>query len=453
MAEKYRFIDLFAGLGGFHLALASLGHECVFASEIKSDLRDLYARNFPDTNIQGDITLINARKGIPPHDILCAGFPCQPFSQAGKRMGFEDEDDRGNLFYFISDILFAHRPKFIILENVSNLMGHDSGNTWKVIESTLRELNYDVKATILSPHQFGLSQHRKRVFIVGINKKYGNLNGFEFGVPDKNAQLRCDVRKVVIEDDTEIIKLKPDTRHQLDVWEEFVQLLVQHNQPLPTFPIWAMEFGATYDYETTAPAHQTVKNIIGKRGILGRPIIGSTLDECLSQLPVYARTNKDKEFPLWKKRYISQNREFYRVNKRWLDSWLEKIKDFDNSHMKFEWNCGIEAKPTLFDKVIQFRASGIRVKLPTFIPALNLVGTQIPILPWVKLPESEVHDGEPQFGRYLSVKEGLTLQGMTGLELEGLTTSRKWEALGNAVNATLVKRIAKQLFNYYEGNR
>ena len=147
--QQYTFIDLFAGLGGFHLALQQLGCKCVFASEIKDDLRKLYALNFPETPIYGDITKINP-EDIPPHDIVCAGFPCQPFSQAGKREGFNDTKQRGMLFDYICAIVAEHRPKYLLLENVQNLKNHDNGNTWKVIQEKLAALNYDVKAEILS---------------------------------------------------------------------------------------------------------------------------------------------------------------------------------------------------------------------------------------------------------------------------------------------------------------
>ena len=103
---RMKFIDLFAGLGGFHLALESLGHECVFASELQADLQKLYSENFPETPIFGDITKISVND-IPAHDILCGGFPCQPFSQAGKRLGFTE--DRGNLFNNIMEILEYHK--------------------------------------------------------------------------------------------------------------------------------------------------------------------------------------------------------------------------------------------------------------------------------------------------------------------------------------------------------
>ena len=127
---KLKFIDLFAGLGGFHLALEKLGCECVFASEIQPELQSLYERNF-GMKCSGDINEIDITKDIPDHDILCAGFPCQPFSQAGKQQGFDDQKRRGNLFYKIWEILECKKPEFVFLENVPNLKSHDNKNTYK----------------------------------------------------------------------------------------------------------------------------------------------------------------------------------------------------------------------------------------------------------------------------------------------------------------------------------
>ena len=445
--KKYTFIDLFAGLGGFHFALSELGYECVFASELRDDLRKLYNINFPGTRIEGDIMKI-APKDIPHHDILCAGFPCQPFSQAGKRQGFNDEKDRGNLFYRICDIIDEHHPKYVFLENVSNLKGHDNGNTWATIKRMLEERNYDVQERILSPHQFGtIPQHRRRIYIVCKNREYGDLSYFKF--PEPNRRITCDINKIIVESDPDYIPLKKETREQLDLWQEFIDLTIAHGQKIPRFPIWAMEFGANYDFKNMAPAFQDISELKGKQGHLGCKINGATMEDCLAQLPVYARTDKSKVFPVWKIRYIEQNREFYKKNKEWLDEWIKKIKHLENSHIKFEWNCGNDATPTLEDKIIQFRASGIRVKLPTFSPALNLVGTQIPILPWVKLPKETLKPGEPDKGRYLTRWEAAKLQGMKKLKFGddnfALTLTRSYEALGNAINVTVVKHIAKNL--------
>lgn len=440
--KTYTFIDLFAGLGGFHLALQQLRHKCVFASELKEDLRTLYALNFPETPIWGDITQINPAQ-IPSHDILCGGFPCQPFSQAGKRQGFNDEKDRGNLFTYICDIIKYHKPKYVFLENVANLKGHDNGNTWNVIYDRLHnELGYDVQETILSPHQFGIPQHRKRIYIVGVREDLGGLGEFKFPEP---TYTPCDIHDIIDETDTDYIPLKEDTRRHIEIWSEFVRLAAENNCTLPGFPIWAMEFGADYDYQEIPPCHQKAKQLKGKRGKLGRVITGKSHKQMMEQLPIYAQDKRKEgeQFQDWKIRYIRENRDFYEANRRWIDIWINNIQDLQNSHMKFEWNCGKKASMTLDDKIIQFRASGIRVKLPSFSPALNLVGTQIPIFPWVRVPGSELR------GRYMTVKEAARIQKMENLCFESenfhMSPTRCFEALGNAVNVDVVRRIAEKL--------
>lgn len=296
--EPLKFIDLFAGLGGFHFALEDLGCECVFASELKEDLRQLYSINFPGIKIEGDITKIKPQE-IPKHDILCAGFPCQPFSQAGKRQGFNDEKDRGNLFSYICRILEHHYPRYVLLENVSNLMGHDEGNTWRTIKSKLEELRYNVAdPEILSPHQFGIPQHRRRIYIVCENKDFDTLKNFTF--PKVTKKFNCDIKKIIDESNTDYQKLKTETRQQLDVWQEFIDLCISHKQGIPSFPIWAMEFGANYDYREIAPAFQSVSRLRGKKGKFGNYITGDTVDQCLMGLPTYAHTKKVECFPIGK---------------------------------------------------------------------------------------------------------------------------------------------------------
>lgn len=447
VSKKYNFtfIDLFAGLGGFHLALKSLGGKCVFASELKEDLRKLYQINFPGTPIFGDITKIEP-SDIPSHDMICGGFPCQPFSQAGKRLGFNDKAGRGNLFYFIRNIIEYHKPKFILLENVQNLESHDNGNTWNFIETSLKQLGYQIDKKILSPHQFGIPQHRKRIYIVGVREDVGGLKKFKF--PEATNET-CDIKSIINEQDADVVKLRPASREYLSVWQEFIDLTIAHGEEIPRFPIWAMEFGASYDYEEKAPYLQGVERLNGKRGHLGKVIRGKSLDECLSMLPVYAQSTSSEQFPDWKIRYIAKNREFYERNKDWLKEWMKKVSTFENSFLKLEWNCGNEYSTKLLDKIIQFRASGIRVKSPTFAPALNLCGTQIPIFPWVRLPNEILEPGEPRQGRYMTLREAAAIQGMQKIELlangEGLTLNRSYEALGNAVNVDLMRKVAKNL--------
>lgn len=437
------------------MALTNLGHECVFASELREDLRRLYAINYPEmqgqtetgiNKIEGDITAVRPQD-IPAHDILCAGFPCQPFSQAGKRQGFNDEKDRGNLFYIICSIIDEHRPRYVFLENVANLKGHDNGNTWKRIKEELEKRRYKVAdPEILSPHQFGIPQHRRRIYIVCENEDYGQLDGFVF---PEAQEVECNINDILDFDEIHYQHLKADTRHQLDVWREFLELCTAHNVSVPTFPIWAMEFGATYDYEDgNTPNCCSLADLRNARGVLGDPIIGRTRKACLACIPPYSRGDVD-EFPVWKKKYIQLNRDFYNANQEWLAPWKERIRDFAPSHQKMEWNCG-DVPAILDDKIIQFRASGIRVKLPTFSPALNLVGTQVPILPWIELPE-ESRQGDETTGRYMTVHEASRLQGMQDLHFADdyfrLPISRCYEALGNAVNVTIVKLIAERMIN------
>ncbi len=172
-SKKPTFIDLFAGIGGFHLAFHNAGAKCVFASEFDRSARLTYKTNFekiePDLfssgNFMGDITEVD-KNSIPDFDILCAGFPCQPFSQAGHKRGFEDI--RGSLFFEIAKIIEIKRPKAILLENVRHLYNHDGGKTFKRIREVLTdELGYKIDHQIVKASDHGLPQHRPRLFIVG----------------------------------------------------------------------------------------------------------------------------------------------------------------------------------------------------------------------------------------------------------------------------------------------
>ncbi|MDA0781193.1 MAG: DNA cytosine methyltransferase [Rickettsiales bacterium] len=184
MKKKYKFIDLFAGIGGFHYAFHELGAECVFASEIAPHARKTYEHNlkvispklFKSSKFNDDILKIaynDIDKEIPDFDILCAGFPCQPFSQAGFKRGFKEEkDSRGNMFFKIRDIIKVKKPKAIFLENVRHLLKHDNGQTFAIIKNIIdKELKYDFHYEIVKASDFGLPQHRPRLFMVGFRKE------------------------------------------------------------------------------------------------------------------------------------------------------------------------------------------------------------------------------------------------------------------------------------------
>lgn len=177
---SFTFIDLFAGIGGIRIPFQELGGECVFSSEWDKFSQKTYRVNFGETP-SGDITKIES-KDIPDFDILLGGFPCQPFSQAGLHKGFEDT--RGTLFFEIERILQEKRPKAFLLENVKQLKGHDNGRTFRVIMQHLASLNYHADARVLRAVDFGVPQIRERIYIVGFDENYYNINdNYEFPFP------------------------------------------------------------------------------------------------------------------------------------------------------------------------------------------------------------------------------------------------------------------------------
>ncbi len=190
---KFTFIDLFAGIGGFRIAMQNLGGNCVFSSEIDKYAKKTYETNFGEVPF-GDITKIK-ENDVPEHDILCAGFPCQAFSIAGKRKGFKDET-RGTLFFDIARIIEAKKPKAFFLENVKGLINHDKGRTLKTILKVLREdLNYFVPdPKIMNAKDFGVPQNRERIFIVGFRKDLG-VNEFEYPAPLKKKVKFADIKE------------------------------------------------------------------------------------------------------------------------------------------------------------------------------------------------------------------------------------------------------------------
>lgn len=195
---KFNFIDLFAGIGGFRIAMENLGGKCVFSSEIDVNCQKTYQANFGEIPF-GDIKMID-EKNIPDHEILCAGFPCQAFSVAGRKEGFGDT--RGTLFFDVARIIKEKTPKAFFLENVKGLVGHDKGKTLEIILNILRnELGYFVTTKIINAKNFGVAQNRERIFIVGFHPST-KISSFDFPNPIN--------KKVVFEDiqEEEIVNAK-----------------------------------------------------------------------------------------------------------------------------------------------------------------------------------------------------------------------------------------------------
>lgn len=426
MKRVFRFADVFAGLGGFHIALTRLGGECVFAAEIQPHLQDLYYRNF-NVRPVGDVTGVRP-SDVPDHDVLTAGFPCQPFSKAGEQLGFECTK-QGNLFFNIADILEEKAPRFFILENVPNLLKHDEGNTWKSIQSRLRELGYDVKAERLSPHQFGIPQIRDRVYIVGSRTGLDDFRWPEGSEGDTSIEA-------ILDDSPEDARtLSAQVTACLEAWQDFLRRMPESVE-IPSFPLWSMEWGATYPFESESP--YAIVRDKGGRGLVkylgshGASLRDLAPNARFSALPSHARVEQN-EFPKWKKDFIRQNRRFYQDNQRWIRPWIEKVLQFPSSLQKFEWNAKGGVRD-VWQYVIQFRASGVRIKRRTTAPSLiAMTDTQVPIIGWQR--------------RYMTPRECARLQSLGELPNLPGAQGQAFKALGNAVNSSVVEMVAVALLS------
>ncbi len=382
--ESFEFIDLFAGIGGFHQAMQQLGGTCVFASEIDPYCIQTYQKNY-NMDASCDIRNVDA-KDIPKHDVLCAGFPCQAFSKAGYQKGMSDT--RGSLFFEIERILHYHKTKYIILENVRNLISHDNGNTWKTIHFQLKNLGYRLTPVpiVISPHQLGIPQLRERVVILGI---YDPANAdkalditFENLITKADNSIYTVLESGRVEDKYYISEKE---EYVLNAWDEFYHGI---KETVIGFPIWAEYF-------------------------------------------------KDKDieddFPEWKKEFIRKNKQLYASNQIFIDAWLEKydnLKNFNPTQRKMEWQAG-ELIDSVWEGVIQSRPSGIRIKAPTTFPSLVAI-VQIPII--------------GRYRRRLTVCEAARLQSFPSTFIPHPDEHQAFKQFGNAVNVEVIKKAAQKLF-------
>ena len=388
----FKFIDLFCGIGGFHQAMSDLGGKCVFASDIDAACRKTYERNYGIEPV-GDITKVEAAD-IPQHNVLCAGFPCQAFSKAGKRLGFADET-KGTLFFDIIRILKHHQPEYALLENVRNLASHDHGNTWRVIYEQLNNVGYNVipEPIIFSPHYMGIPQHRERVFIMCIRKDLGEIPPFYF---DEDSAPACNIDDI-LQADSEIenlehYKLDEQKIQLIDLWNEFIQNI--KCDKLPGFPVWS---------------------------------------DCLRDIKEIEKEVDIDSLPGWAQNFIHKNVALWENNKEFIAEWLPRAKKcelFFGAKAKLEWQAGQTKKPNIWDNILQFRPSGIRVKPGTYFPALVAI-TQTSIVGKRK--------------RFLTPRECARMQSFPDTFKYDDKEAQAYKQFGNSVNVAVVNLFAKYL--------
>ena len=317
MSESLTFVDLFCGIGGFHQALDTLGAKCILACDIDEQCRINYEQNYRVKPVK-DIKDIN-EKILPDFDILCGGFPCQPFSNGGKKKTFEDK--RGLLFDEIMRIVKEKQPRFLFLENVKHILKVSDGEVLKYIEHQIDEHGYVLERFQMSPHDYGVPQQRERIYFVCVRKDIYNGNPIQLKNNDTSELTVSDILE-----DTNIIDnkyyLQGDIVKVLEVWDEFIR---------------HVDIGETLS--PTILIHDAFKSY--------------TEDEF-------------NDLATWRKEYMIKNRRILEKYKEFIGPWYTKHKELLSKreiYGKLEWQVGkVKENDSIFNYFMQIRQSGIRVK-------------------------------------------------------------------------------------------
>jgi DNA (cytosine-5)-methyltransferase 1 len=390
------YIDLFSGIGGFHLAMNKYNGKCVFSAEINKPAVSTYQKNF-NMDSYNDVTKIKP-EDLPDYDLMCAGFPCQSFSKAGNQKGFEE--NRGTLFFDMLRMLKYrvdnHNPvKYILFENVRNLITHDNKNTYNVIMSNLHKLGYitNNEPIIASPHHLNIPQLRERTFILGIHESFiKNKSKINLNVKFSNKKHITSAYSILNKYRVPNKYYISDYENKvLTAWDEFYKGI---KEKVIGFPIWSVYFNRKSNY------HEP----------------------------------NSTEYPNWKQTFIKKNLELYDNNKTFIDGWLKKynyLNDFVRTHTKFEWQCGNNCS-SIWEGLIQFRPSGIRVKRPTEFPALVAM-VHIPIIGKHK--------------RRITPSEVAQLQSFPDDFIIHNNDKEAYKQFGNSVNVKVVKFMINKLLS------
>lgn len=405
------FIDLCCGIGGFHQALGNMGLECVFASDIDKECQKTYETNY-GIKPAGDLRKVEPQD-IPSFDVLCAGFPCQPFSKAGFQNGFDDK--RGNIFFDICKIVEHHKPAYLLLENVRNLSSHDKGNTWTTIRNKINELGYYVydDPLILNSLYFGVPQSRERVVILAQLKELGSLQE----LPDVgkfrtvNTTLNDIVEAEASVDEKYSLTGKMKATH--DVWSEFLIVLYANDVEVPKFPIWTDWWDSNGEGTAVSkkdPKKSDEENILFIQG---------------------KQQNFINKYASW----IEKNRQFYQSHRAVLEPWLASSRTnplWTGAVRKFEWQAGNE-RLTMNEVLWSPRGSGVRVKKIDYSPTLVAMASMIPVF-------------GPQT-RQLTPRECARLQSFGDDFQIHAEDHVAYKQFGNAVNVVMIEKCARFLIN------
>jgi len=382
------FIDLFCGIGGFHIALNKLGCKCVLACDIDKKCREVYKNNFniePVKNIK-DID----EKDMVDFDILCAGFPCQPFSNGGKKKTFNDK--RGLLFDEIIRIAKYKQPKFMFLENVKHILKVSNGEVLEYIKKEIYEIGYKLQMFQLSPHKYGIPQQRERVFFVCIrNDIYNNK---DIVLLDNKINISIDNIIGEYVDDNKYI-VNDNILKVLDAWDELIKCFDIDETISPTILI------NDYYRNYTNEEFNNLKN--------------------------------------WRKDYMNKNKRLINKYKNIFDEWYNKYKDILTKreiYGKLEWQAGkIKENDSIYNYFIQIRQSGIRVKRTEYFPTLVAI-SQIPIYGKTK--------------SYITPRQCARLQSFPEEYIFDENDKVSYKQLGNSVNVYNVEIVIQSTLKHYK---